>query len=293
MKSRAMRAFLGFLFTISADGARAESSVWTVQGPSSTVYLAGACHALRPSDYPLPTEFDAAYRASSDVVFEAPLDELQKPEFAAKLMGLAVFDDGGTLETHLKPETYAKLDAFCKERNLPLEQMQVMRPWMLALSLVLPELQRLGFDPTNGVDVFFGGRARADGKSIGSFETVYEQLGFLTLIGKGMEDEMFIQLIDEMSTMKDEIPVLTKAWKAGDESALAKLLADDAKDDPRLHQALIVDRNIAWAGKIKEFFNRPGNTLVVVGVAHLVGDDSVVQLLRKEGFKVEKFDATP
>ena len=39
---------------------------------------------------------------------------------------------------------------------------------------------------------------------------------------------------------------------------------------------------------IEGYLNSSGNTMVVVGAAHLVGDNSVVNLLRKRGYKVVK-----
>jgi uncharacterized protein YbaP (TraB family) len=49
-----------------------------------------------------------------------------------------------------------------------------------------------------------------------------------------------------------------------------------------------VDRNNKWVRDIEGYLNGSGNTMVVVGAAHLVGDNSVVNLLRKRGYKVVK-----
>ncbi|MBA4389234.1 MAG: TraB/GumN family protein, partial [Verrucomicrobia bacterium] len=74
------------LFLVFVTGAAfAESSVWAVTGSNSTVYLAGSCHVLRGSDYPLPPEFETAYKKSSRLVFEAPLAELETPEVQARI----------------------------------------------------------------------------------------------------------------------------------------------------------------------------------------------------------------
>ena len=42
----------------------AESSVWKLTTGNGSFSLAGSCHLLRKSDYPLPGEFEAAYKLS-------------------------------------------------------------------------------------------------------------------------------------------------------------------------------------------------------------------------------------
>jgi hypothetical protein len=41
--------------------AYAESSVWKLAFGSNNFYIAGSCHVLRKSDYPLPEKFEFAY----------------------------------------------------------------------------------------------------------------------------------------------------------------------------------------------------------------------------------------
>jgi uncharacterized protein YbaP (TraB family) len=47
-----------------------------------------------------------------------------------------------------------------------------------------------------------------------------------------------------------------------------------------------VDRNRAWAARLVELLDDDDDYLVVVGALHLVGRDSVVDLLTKRGFAV-------
>ena len=62
----------------------------------------------------------------------------------------------------------------------------------------------------------------------------------------------------------------------------------DLKLYPKLYQSLIVDRNNKWMRNIEGYLNGSGNTMVVVGAAHLVGQDGLINLLRKRGYKVVK-----
>jgi uncharacterized protein YbaP (TraB family) len=60
-------------------------------------------------------------------------------------------------------------------------------------------------------------------------------------------------------------------------------------DFPALYRSLVVDRNRAWLPKVEAYLRTHPKELVLVGVAHLVGEDGVVQGLRKRGYSVKKF----
>ena len=288
MKLRLLRIVLALILIFTAAGVKAETSVWVVKSSQSTVYLAGSCHVLRASDHPLPAEFFSAYQDSRKIIFEAPLGDMEKPEYLEKLMLAATYSDGTTLKQHLSSSAYSKAETFCRERNYPIEQYQSFRPWMLAMTLTMSEMSRIGAESNNGVDYFFNEKAQNDRKMLGSLETVDQQIGFLTMMDAYMSNEQITETIDELRQIKTKGPEILNAWKNGDEAKIEALNLKELKNYPKLYQALIVDRNKKWISDIEGYLNSSVNTMVIVGVAHLVGDDSVVDLLRKRGYKVVK-----
>ena len=71
---------------------------------------------------------------------------------------------------------------------------------------------------------------------------------------------------------------LAQAWKAGDSPAVERIVLQDLKDDPQMYQRLLVDRNRAWLPKIEALFARRGHSFIVVGAAHLVGPDGLLDV---------------
>ncbi|MFO7569112.1 MAG: TraB/GumN family protein [Smithellaceae bacterium] len=268
--------------------ARAESSVWVVKGPAATVYLAGSSHVLRASDHPLPAEFDLAYRQAGQIIFEAPPGDLETPEYLQKLMRVAALTDGTTLKNHLTPEVYAKAAAFCKEKNYPFEQYQLFRPWMLSMMLTLQEMARIGVNPDFGVDQHFYQKALADGKPTGGLETADEQIGFLATMDAGMGNAQVLETLDDLRDLDAKIEGILSAWRKGDEAGIEAFSLRELRNYPQLYSTLIVDRNKKWIPKIETHIRGSQNTMVIVGVAHLAGKDSVIDLLRKRGHQVEK-----
>jgi uncharacterized protein YbaP (TraB family) len=58
--------------------------------------------------------------------------------------------------------------------------------------------------------------------------------------------------------------------------------------DPALYQSLLVGRNRKWIARIERLLDDDKNYLVIVGTAHLVGRDSVIDLLKKDGIGADQ-----
>jgi hypothetical protein len=281
-----MVLILFLVFT--AAGAQAESSVWVASSSKANVYLAGSFHMLRASDYPLPAEFFTAYKDSRKIIFEVPPGEMERPEHIGKFLSAAIYDDGTTLKGHITSAAYAKAESFCRERNYPMAQYQFFKPTFFVMTLTVLEMSKIGADPKKGVDYFFKDKAVQDGKAAGSLETVDQQISILTSANASAGSDQILQAIDELAQIEVMLGEHLAAWRNGDEAKMEELYIKELKRYPKLYQTLIVDRNNKWVRDIEGYLNGPGNTMVVAGAAHLVGDNGVVNLLRKRGYKVVK-----
>ena len=288
MRLNLFRVALILFILFTASGVGAESSVWVAKSSKATVYLAGSFHMLRASDYPLPAEFFRAYNDSRKIIFEVPPGETESPEYMEKFLSLAIYNDGTTLKEHITTAAYAKAESFCKERNYPLEQYQFFKPTFLVMTLTVSEMNKIGADPQKGIDYFFNEKAVQDGKATGSLETVDQQISLLTSIDASLGSDQILESIEELKQIEVMLGELLAVWRKGDEAKMEELYIKDLKLYPKLYQTLIVDRNDKWVRNIEGYLNGSGNTMVVVGAAHLVGADGLVNLLRKRGYKVVK-----
>lgn len=288
MKNSLWKTALVLLIVLTASAVRAESSVWMVSSSKANVYLAGSFHMLRASDYPLPTEFFTAYNNSRKIVFEVPPGDTDDQANMGALLSGGIYTDGTTLKDHISKAAYAKAEKFCRERNYPLEQYQIFKPALFLTMLTVLEMNRIGADPQKGVDNFFKDKALQDGKATGSLETVDEQLNLLLSMDESMGSDQIIESIDEYKQVDAELGKYLAVWKKGDEAGMDELFIKDFKNYPKLYKILLVDRNNRWITDITGFLNGSGNTMVIVGAAHLAGPDGLVNLLRKKGYRVSK-----
>jgi len=288
MRLSLLRPALILFILFTASGVGAESSVWVARSSKATVYLASSFHMLRAFDYPLPAEFFRAYNDSRKIIFEVPPGETESPEYMEKLLSLAIYNDGTTLKEHISSAAYAKAERFCKERNYPLEQYQFFKPTFLVMTLTVLEMNKIGADPKKGIDYFFKDKAMQDEKATGSLETMDQQISLLTSMNAHLGSDQILESIEELKQIEVMLGELLAVWRKGDEAKMEELYIKDLKLYPKLYQTLIVDRNNKWVRNIEGYLNGSGNTMVVVGAAHLVGADGLVNLLRKRGYKVIK-----
>jgi uncharacterized protein YbaP (TraB family) len=268
--------------------ASAESSVWKAQKDSSVIYLGGTCHLLRQSEFPLPPEFDKAYKASDLLIFETDLGKLQDPSTQQQLMAKAMYTDGSTIDKHLSSQVYSMLSKYCASNSIPVEALKQFKPSIVVVTLTSMELMKLGVTQ-EGVDLFFHKLATKDKKVVEKLETVEEQINFIVEMGKGAEDTFVTHSLSEMKNIKRDYEALVSAWKTGNAKKLSELIIADLKaKTPKIYKQLIADRNENWLPIIKDYQKTPEKEFILVGVGHLVGQDGIIKALRKDGYKVEK-----
>ena len=78
---------LGLSFSAYAD-----TSLWKVELNTYSTYIGGTCHVLRESDYPLPEEFEKAYKNSDIIIFETELDKLNSPEIQEMIIRKGIYE---------------------------------------------------------------------------------------------------------------------------------------------------------------------------------------------------------
>lgn len=275
------------LVAIAHLTAASPSFIWKVTGPrGGTVHLAGSVHLLSNEYYPLAPAFDDAFAASDLLVEEVDMAEMLDPSAQTMLLRRGMMPAGQTLESVLSPDTMTVVRAKVTELGLPLQPLQLFKPWSLALTLQGLEWQKAGFDAELGLDRHFYDRARKDGKAVQGLETLEFQIAQFDGLPMPLQDRMLAETLKEMATTKDAVGELARAWKAGDAPAIEKVVLKDLESEPEMYQRLLVARNNTWLPKIEALFARPKPAMVIVGAAHLVGRDGLLQKLRAKGYAV-------
>lgn len=296
LKSLLRRAFaaLGLSVFLAAPVAAAPAShvahpaLWAVSDADTTIYLFGTIHLL-PSDYKWRTpKFDQAVAGSQQLVVETIVDENNPQEMMAALASLAFSPNLPPLAQRVPPEKRPALEAAMKKSGLPAQALDRMETWAAAFILLGNQFREMGLKNGEGVETVLRDSFKSQGKSIGELESNKEQLGFFDKLPEQAQRALLEGAIEDNKNMKGDFSQMLAAWARGDVEAIAKSFNRDLSASPELKQALLERRNANWSRWVEQRMATPGSVLVAVGAGHLAGSGSVVDLLKRGGYKVRR-----
>ena len=264
--------------------------VWKIRGPGGgTVFLAGSIHLLRAGDAALPAAIEQAYGEAERLVMEIDLDDIDPAAAAAFTQQHATYGPGDGLRRTLGERRWQRARVEFERLGLELATLDRLEPWAVALLYSVSSLARLGFEPALGVEEQLKTRALADDKPIGGLETLEYQLGLFDALPPADQARLLELTLDDTAGSLREADALTRAWREGDERALARLLLREYRRFPGLYEPLVHGRNRNWVPQVEALLRETDDTLLIVGAMHLVGERGLIALLRERGLVVEPF----
>lgn len=268
--------------------------LWAVPARNGgRLYLFGSIHVGHASFYPFARPIEEAFEGADRLVVEIDSSAMGE-DLSPQTLQAGTLPAGQELSDIVSPELYARLGAAAKQLGLPLQMFDAMSPGTAGVVLSLAPLLARGFDPEAGVDRYF--MQRAQGKQIVELETLEQQLALI-----GSFDESFLSAaLDGLATIDADLDALHGAWRCGDEEALAYTLLElpreragtpeDRAQVDAFNEVFLNERNREMARRIEELLAADGDSFVVLGAAHLVGEQGIPALLRAAGHPVEIVD---
>lgn len=272
---------------LTAGAAAARPPVWVVHGKDTTIVLFGSVHVLPAGlDWPPPALTDALGKAD-ELWFEIPITPAAQQQAGALTQSRGPFPPNDALSNHLTPAQSARLRRVAQTLSLSTLALDRMRPWLAEVTISLAMDARYGASASEGVESRVQALAPPTARRR-AFETVPQQIGFLA--GSPL-DTQIASLDETLGEIEDKPETYDKViadWMAGDAAAIRT----DALDPlltaaPVLYRRLIVERDQRWTRIIRQRLKGHGTVVMVVGVGHLVGPDSVPAMLRAQGIAVD------
>ncbi|MBT1450309.1 TraB/GumN family protein [Glaciecola sp. XM2] len=280
---------ISLLILLGSTSFNAQSAaVFKVSKGDDVVYVGGTIHLLTDADFPLAQAYEIAFEAADELVFETDIAAFSDPSIQAKMAPVMLQAPGVTLSSQLSAPTATALNAYLTEKGLPVAQFDMLTATGAMLTLTIMEYQAQGFR-AEGVDAFYHAKGLEMGKGIAWLESVESQIALLDSFDDGNPDGLISYTLEEIDKSAGMIDKLHNAWKSGDLAALEEAgLVDMKRDFPEIYQTLMVDRNNKWMPQIEAMFGDDDTEYVLVGAAHLAGDEGVLEMLEAKGYKVER-----
>jgi hypothetical protein len=195
----------------------------------------------------------------------------------------AMLPQGKTLPDVLGQKRYSRAETLAHDLGVELSTFDQFAPWFAAEAISQMQLTQLGFQAQSGVEMYFLERAKTDGKTIGGLETVHDQIALFENLSMDAQAEYLVSSLEQAHELPQEVDDMVHAWQRGDIAWFATEMASEFGKDPALYQSLLASRNRKWIPRIEALLDDDKNYLVIVGTGHLVGRDSVIELLKKDG----------
>jgi uncharacterized protein YbaP (TraB family) len=282
------RLLVGAALLLASLCATAKPALWVVEDADTTIYLFGTVHLL-PNDADWhDATLDRAVADSQALYIELTDDD------PGNMMALVLrygLDAAHPLSSQLDADEQQRLRTVATEAGVPggMQALNVMRPWLAALTLTTAPLLKAGLDPEHGVDKQLKAQMSAAGKQVFGLETAEQQMRFLADMPQEVQLDFLRSAMRDADKGPTQLPRLIDAWKDGDVATIARLEDEDMRQTaPELYQRLLVQRNEAWATKIAALLQQPGTVFIAVGAAHLAGPDSVQAQLHKLGIEAPR-----
>jgi uncharacterized protein len=264
----------------------ARPALWEVSDPDTTIYLFGTIHLL-PQDVKWRTpKFDQAVANSQQLMVETIVDDKNPTKLMSAMASLGLAKGLPAIVERVPPAKRPALEAAIKKSGVPAQAFNSMKTWMAAFILLSNQFRELGL--SGGVEGVLRSDFSATGKPVGELESNVEQLGFFDRLPEPAQRALLEGAIEDNAAMNAEFSGMIKAWTRGDVAGIAKTFDRDLAASPELQSGLIRQRNANWSEWIERRMAEPGAVMIAVGAGHLAGKYSVLEVLRKGGYKVRR-----
>ena len=277
---------LAVLF-LAALPARADGPPrWILSDDDTKITLIGTVHALPPRLDWMRPDIKKAIKEANTVYFELSPAQSAPAVMVPLIRSKAFWQvEGERLSNHLPEHTIKELERVFATMGMTRASMETMEPWFLGMNVSVIQMIRLGWDPALGAERVLQSLAEKAGVPVEGLESAELQLAVFDTLPLAQQADFVTLSLGSFDTLEADSSALLNAWLDGDADKIGVLMTKGLSKSPYLIDRLLTDRNAAWVKAIKAMLEYPGNIVIAVGAGHLAGDNSVIAMLEKQGYK--------
>ena len=274
--------FVGIFTSLFANAQELEKSLlWEISGEGleSPSYLYGTIHAT--CDATLDASTLKALDETKQLYLEIDMDDKEMPMQMMKYMKM---NNDEKLSTLVSEEDFIIIDSFLKENvSMSAKMLDTFKPFMVS-AMLLPKMLDCEFKSVEGELMRV---TKEQNEEVYGLEEVADQMKVFDAIPyQEQANELLKTAKNGLEKDKLEFQKMMNVYKKKDIEELLRMMdASDNKITADNKGVLLNNRNKNWIPIIiKTAKEMP--TFFGVGAAHLAGDEGVIKLLRKAGYKV-------
>ena len=268
----------GFSFSQELE----KSLLWKISGNGlkQPSYLYGTIHIT--CDVALDENTLNALEATQQLYLELDMDD---KSMQMQMMKHMMMKDGVKLSTLLNPEDFQIVDEFLKKNlKMSAKLFDSFKPFMIS-SMLFPKMLDCEH---KSVESELMKITKEQNEEVFGLEKVEDQMKVFDAIPyQDQADELLKTVKGDLEKDKKELDEMMTIYQNKDIEGMLKIMTDsDNKITSENQDVLLNNRNKNWIPvMIKTMKDKP--TFFGVGAGHLAGEEGIIKLLRKQGYKVE------
>lgn len=267
-------------------------AIWVVKDHDSTLYLYGTVHLL-PNDLDWQRDdMKDAFAEAGTVFFEMDTGRAAQLNASLLTQRFGLVSSGKRLSDRLDNYQLKLLEAAANNGNIPLASLDSMQPWLASEFLTVAAAGNEGLTPDLAADEALKSRAHRAGKNIVYLDSAETQIRATSDQPDFVQMMLLTETLEGFNTLGSKLSNIADAWSVGQtDYLLANTVIPLSSRSPELYGALIKDRNRNWASQFTRFMEGNETGFAAVGTAHLLGEHSVQNALREQGYTVSRYYA--
>ena len=279
---------LGAAATAARAPQIARPALWEVSDPDTKIYLFGTIHLLPDDMRWRSAKFDEAVANSQQLIVETIVDQqnLQSIQQAKFQLGFA--KGLKPIAERVPAADLPKLRAAIKKSGAPEQVFDQMKTWLAAITLLSLQFQEMGLQGSHGPEEILRQQFISTKKPIGELETNLEQFSYFDRLPEKAQRQLLQGAIEPTANVDQEFKGMLASWSRGDVKQIANTFNRELSESKDIRENLLEARNANWARWIEHRLAEPGTVMVAVGAGHLAGKGSVLDTLKKNGYKIRR-----
>lgn len=274
-----------FSSTIQAQQRKLENSLlWEISGQNlkKPSYLFGTYHFAGQDFLDTMNVLKEKLQEAKIVVGEVLLDNT-----LAVKMGPYMKMDNETIDQLLSPADYLKVAAYLKQTTgFDLALFKKMKPVVIQMTILQFTAPKTISEKNIALDQFIQDFAKKNNKKVLGLETIEDQAQLLFGSSLERQAQLLVKNVNEAEKTRQEGEKLYAYYCAQNLNELEKLLHKTEDFTPEELDKMLKNRNQKWMNQLGNLILE-GNIFIAVGAGHLIGEEGLINLLRKKGYVVK------
>lgn len=259
-----------------------KSLLWKISGNGlkHESYLFGTIHVS--CDASLDDSTIKALKTTEQLFLEI---DMNKP-IEMEMMKYITMKNENKISKLLNSEDFNLVDEFLnKKMKMSLKFFDSYKPFMIA-TMLYPSILECSIQNIERELIIIN--KNNNNKEVFGLETIKEQMEIFDQIPYEIQAEELVKMVkSDLKKDKEEIKKMIAIYKNKDIDAMQQIMDEsENKITSENKKILIYDRNNKWIPTIIKIINEKP-TFIAVGAGHLAGNEGIIKLLRRNGYRVE------